>query len=130
MTAADISENPQALSRIKARRDFLRAARGKTVAMPGLVLQARARLSPEGPPRSGFTVTKKIGNAVARNRARRRLRAAAAAVLPGRAKPGWDYVLIGRAETLTRTFALLISDLEGALKRLDRPAKPRRERKS
>ena len=130
MTAAGPPKTSPSIARIKARRDFLRAARGKTVSMPGLVLQARARRVPEGPPRAGFTVTKKVGNAVTRNRARRRLKAAAAQVLPGRAKPGWDYVLIGRTQTLTRAFPLLISDLEGALSKLDRPAPPRRDRKA
>ena len=68
--------------------------------------------------RIGFTVSKKVGHAVARNRARRRLRAAAAEVMPRRAAPGTDYVLIGRKGTLTRPYALLIDDLETALERL------------
>ena len=68
--------------------------------------------------RVGFTVTKKVGNSVTRNRAKRRLRAAAAAVLPVRARPGHDLVLIGRAETLTRRFADLLADLTTALERL------------
>lgn len=67
--------------------------------------------------RLGITATRKVGNAVARNRARRRLREAARLVLPRNAAPG-DYVLIGRPATLQRPFALLVSDLFEALRRL------------
>jgi ribonuclease P protein component len=69
----------------------------------------------------GFTCSKKVGNAVARNRARRRLREAARLVLPGAARPGWDYALIGfREETAARPFALLADDLATALDRVHR----------
>lgn len=68
--------------------------------------------------RLGITVTKKVGNAVRRNRVRRRLRAAAVQVLPVHAKLGYDYVLIGRAATLTRPFPDLLADLGRALGRL------------
>jgi ribonuclease P protein component len=84
------------------------------------LLQARARA--EGEPadaavvRVGFTCSKKIGNAVARNRAKRRLRAVARAVLPCAARPGWDYVLVGRpGATIERDFAALRADLARAL---------------
>jgi ribonuclease P protein component len=115
---------------LKRRRDFLRVAEGVRAAKPGLVLQARpmpdgdpsvpVRVgSPDGdsgvPVRIGFTATRKIGNAVMRNRARRRLRAAAAAVLPGAARPGHDYVLVARAGTLTRDYAALVDDLSRAV---------------
>jgi ribonuclease P protein component len=69
--------------------------------------------------RVGFTVTKKLGNAVIRNRIRRRLRAAADRVMPARAKKGYDYVVIGRAQTLSRSFSALMDDLETALQRTD-----------
>jgi ribonuclease P protein component len=111
------------LDRLKRRPDFLRVAatRRKFVA-PGLILQAR-RHEPTGadalpPLRVGFTVSRKVGNSVARNRARRRLRAAAEAVMTGHAAAGEDYVLIGRAGTLTRPFAALLADLEAGLRRL------------
>lgn len=66
--------------------------------------------------RVGFTCSKKVGNAVARNRAKRRLRAAARAVLPGIGRAGWDYVLVGRPEaTAARPFASLCDDLAGAI---------------
>lgn len=120
-----------ALERLKRRPEFLRVAatRRKFVA-PGLILQARRHdPAPESsvgastdaaplPSRVGFTVSRKVGNSVARNRARRRLRAAADTVMTGHAAAGEDYVLIGRAGTLTRPFPALLADLEAALKRL------------
>ena len=110
------------VERLKRRPEFLRVAgaRRKWVAA-GLILQADRRIPPGGPSdglRVGFTVSRKVGNAVARNRARRRLRAAAALVLPRRAAPGHDYVIVGRAATLTRTFPGLMEDLEAGLRRL------------
>jgi ribonuclease P protein component len=107
---------PKPLPRIAVRRDFLAAAAsGVRAAQPGLVLQAR----PTGAQglRIGFTVTRKVGNAVVRNRARRRLRAAADMVLRAAPPPGWDLVLIGRGGTLDRPFALLCEDLRRALVR-------------
>jgi ribonuclease P protein component len=65
--------------------------------------------------RIGFTASRKIGNAVARNRARRRLKAAAQSVLPLYGLPGSDYVLVARVATLTRPFADLVCDLKSAL---------------
>lgn len=70
------------------------------------------------PMRLGITVTKKVGNAVRRNRIRRRLRAVAAEILPSQARAGYDYVLIGRAATLTRPYPDLLVDLGRALTRL------------
>lgn len=69
--------------------------------------------------RVGFTVSRKVGNAVARNRARRRLRAAVDLVVPTYARVGYDFVVIGRATTLTRRFDSLVGDLRTALKKLD-----------
>lgn len=109
-----------AVARLKRRPEFLAvaASRRKWVA-PGLILQAARRpeewnLPPA--PRIGFTASRKVGIAVARNRARRRLRAAVDQVLPKAGQPGFDYVLIARTATLTRPFRDLISDLETALK--------------
>jgi len=92
--------------------------------MPGVVMQARPQaaglpgIDPATMARVGFTVSKKVGNAVARNRAKRRLRAAAADVLSASAAPGIDYVLIGRRQTLERPYGALKQDLETALARL------------
>ena len=70
--------------------------------------------------RVGYTASKRVGNAVARNRAKRRLRAAAAAVLATKGKPGTDYVLIARGDTGARPYAELLADIEGALRQLTR----------
>jgi ribonuclease P protein component len=103
------------MERLKRRREFVRAAaRGARSATRGLVLQALDR-GDEAPARIGFTVTKKVGNAVQRNRVRRRLREAARAVMPQGAHAGCDYVVIGRRETLTRPFEGLRQDFEQAL---------------
>ncbi|MEQ8268443.1 MAG: ribonuclease P protein component [Parvibaculum sp.] len=103
------------IERLRKRRDFLAAARGAKRAERGLVLQLRQR-DDTAPARVGFTVTRKVGSAVVRNRAKRRLRAAAAEILPLAAKAGYDYVLIGRQGTLTRSWSDLLSDLRHALK--------------
>jgi ribonuclease P protein component len=103
--------------RLKRRADFLlAAAKGRKAPMPGLVLQARER-GDTAPVRVGFTCTKKLGNAVARNRAKRRLREAARLALPGDALAGVDVVLIGRDKTAARPFPLLIDDVRHALAR-------------
>ncbi len=108
---------------IKQRRDFVRAANhGQRLGLPGLNLQARRRRAEEPaetPVRVGFTCSKKVGGAVQRNRAKRRLRAVAAEVLPATARPGWDYVLIGRREaTAARPFPALLADLAEGVARL------------
>jgi ribonuclease P protein component len=113
------------VGRLTRRPEFLRVADGrrKWVA-PGLILQALDRQPPSvaadggREARVGFTASAKVGNAVARNRARRRLKAAAAALLPLHGRPATDYVLIARIETLTRPFPALLQDLEAALRRL------------
>jgi len=109
------------MGRLRKRADFLRvAASGRKWAAPGVIVQADQM--PDGTPdadvRVGFTVTRKVGGSVIRNRARRRLRAAAAAVIPGQSRAGFDFVLIGRQGTLTRPFPSLISDVAAALARL------------
>lgn len=100
---------------IQKRADFLRASRAPRVAMPGFVIQIRPR-DDEGPMRVGFTCSKKVGNAVARNRAKRRLREIARLILPQHGTDGTDYVLIGRNEkTDARDFQDLLADLRTAL---------------
>lgn len=105
---------------LKKRRDFLACARARRSVAPGLILQARAR-GDDGALRVGYTCSKKVGNAVVRNRAKRRLRAAAAEVLGTGGRAGWDYVLIGKAgATVERPFAGLTADLAKALERVHR----------
>ena len=112
--------------RLKKRPQFLRVAKGVKVAMPGFILQASRRTGTEGDPagaldapcRIGFTATKKIGNAVVRNRTRRRMRAAADALLPKYGRAGFDYVLVGRMTTQARKFDALCEDLQKALMRI------------
>jgi ribonuclease P protein component len=108
---------PAPPGRLKRRAEFLRvAARGRKVPVHGLVLQALAR-EDDAPARLGFTVTKKIGNAVVRNRTRRRLKEAARLLLREEPVTGADLVLVGREHTRTRPFAGLIDDLRRALRK-------------
>lgn len=105
------------LTVLARRADFLAAARGRRRSAPGFTLQARRRATDEAAEgvRVGFTCSKKVGNAVARNRAKRRLRAAARAVLSAAGRPGWDYVLVGKPdETAALPFDRLLADLAAA----------------
>jgi len=112
------------VSVLRKRADFLRAARAKRAPCPGFLVQARKRAADEPSETSirvGYTCSKKVGNAVARNRAKRRLREIARVILPVEGQPGWDYVLIGRAEaTAALPFEQLKSDLSRALRKLHR----------
>lgn len=116
---------------IKKRADFLAAQSGERAGTPSfLLVRARSPIKAgheahrpaedleAGEIRFGFTVTKKLGKAVRRNRIRRRLRAAAALILPAQAAPGYDYVLIARPDAATRPFPLLLDDLKRGLLRL------------
>ncbi|MEQ8246522.1 MAG: ribonuclease P protein component [Alphaproteobacteria bacterium] len=107
---------PARLIRLTRRSDFERLTRrGNKQVMPGLVLQSKERADAcvSAPTRVGFTVSKKVGGAVARNRAKRRLRAAVATALKD-ARPGLDVVLVGRKATLERPWTQLVADLRGA----------------
>ena len=120
MTAPDLK-----VGRLKNRPEFLAVAgaRRKHVA-PGLILQVRRHDDRQRPApgepllRVGLTASRKVGNAVKRNRARRRLREAARLLLPGNALPGFDLVLVARGGTPDRPWADLLSDLTAGLKRL------------
>jgi ribonuclease P protein component len=107
------------VERLKKRADFLRAARGIRRVEGAVTLEAC--LTPEakakvGSLRVGFTASKKIGNAVVRNKVKRRLRAAASQLLPLLGRGGHDYVLVARGSTVARPFAALLSDITTALK--------------
>ena len=105
------------MERLKKRADFLRAARGIRRVEGAITLETCP--APELAPahlRVGFTASKKIGNAVVRNRAKRRLRAAASQLLPLLGRPGHDYVLVARGTAVARSFPALLSDITTALK--------------
>jgi ribonuclease P protein component len=105
------------IAHLRKRADFLAAARHLRRVSGVVTLEMAPTPDParEGETlRLGFTASKKIGNAVARNRAKRRLRAAAYALLPLSGRPGHDYVLVARAGVLTRDFAALKGDIAEA----------------
>lgn len=103
---------------IKKRSDFLAANRGKRYAAPGFVLLVRDRQDGNLAKRLGITITKKVGNAVVRNRMRRRFRALAQEILGDQGKAGADHVLIGRDGGIERDFGDLRADLARALGKL------------
>lgn len=124
---------PVRVVRLKRRREFLAVAgQGRRWVTPAFVLQAGPRPVRDGDTEAGgreigvgFTASRRVGNAVERNRARRRLREAVRRVLPGGpARPGFDYVVVARPEALSRPFAALLDDLEAAFARAP-TARPR-----
>ena len=103
------------------RADFLRAAQARRQGTGGFLLQARDRADDSAVVRVGFTASKKIGNAVMRNRAKRRLRALVRDILPDHCRAGWDYVLVARpGATVSRDFKDLAADLDFALRTVHR----------
>lgn len=114
---------------LKKRREFLWVRGGRRWSAPAFVLEARARpdAAPPADARFGFTVSKKVGGAVERNRVKRRFRALTAGLAPDRTLPGFDYVLIARPAAKDRSFADLRSDLDQALSRIHQtPGQKRR----
>jgi ribonuclease P protein component len=114
-TSGTRSQKALRLITIKKRRDFLAANSAKRAAMQGFILQVRARGDESPATRVGFTVTKKVGNAVIRNRMKRRLRALAREVIAEHGAAGADHILIGRAGQVEREFALMKTELIKAL---------------
>lgn len=115
ITGAAATLKQPTLGRLTKRAEFLAAAKAAKRAAPGCVVQRRARSDGSAVIRLGFTATKKIGGAVARNRAKRRLREAARLLTLQYGAPGCDYVFIARAETLSRPWAALLDDVKAAL---------------
>lgn len=122
MTGPD-SEKLLETRRLKKRREFTFVRDGTTERRKSLVVQARPRPPSEANAHAGegFTATKKVGGAVQRNRAKRRLREAARRLLPRHGQPGWDYVFIAREATLEVGWSRLLDDMESALLSLARP---------
>src|SRR5436305_8320517 len=106
-------QEAQRLTILKKRADFLAANSGLRASTPGFILLVRDRKDSNPAMRVGFTVTKKIGGAVVRNRMKRRFRALARELVPAKGMAGADHVMIGRATGIERDFALLRSDLAG-----------------
>ncbi|MGE0039222.1 MAG: ribonuclease P protein component [Xanthobacteraceae bacterium] len=106
------------MERLRQRADFVAAATGAKAPTAAFVVQARKR-GDSGPIRVGFTVTKKVGSAVERNRVRRRLKAVVSRSAAGRMRPGHDYVLVGRRAALELPFDRLVEEFNGAMRRLE-----------
>jgi ribonuclease P protein component len=115
------------IERLRKRAEFLACAKAPSCAKGAVVVQAMRR-DAEPLVRAGFTATKRVGGAVVRNRAKRRMREAARLLLPQFAQPGFDYVFIARGGVTTRPWARLLDDVKSALLRLaterDSPATP------
>ena len=112
------------MQRLKQRADFLAAAAGAKAPGAAFVLQARSR-GDTAPSRVGFTVSKKVGNAVERNRVRRRLREIVRRHAALVSQAGYDYVLIGRRAALTMPFERIAADFAGAVGRVARLKAPK-----
>src|SRR3954447_23294527 len=125
MAGAALEHPSLKIERLRKRPDFLACAKAPACARGAVLVQARARGDGQALVRAGFTATKRIGGAVERNRARRRLREAARLLLPAHGHPGFDYVFIARGGVVTRPWAALLDDMKSALIRLaadrDRP---------
>lgn len=117
------------LNVLPVRADFLKAASARRQGTASFLLQARDRRDGDPVVRVGFTASKKVGNAVIRARAKRRLRSLAREMLPALGQPGWDYVLVARPEATTvRPYADMLDDLAAAFASVHRPPRDRTAR--
>lgn len=126
--SAALSWSQQTITTLQKRADFLRAARARRQGTSSLLLQGRMRseTEPQAGIRVGYTCSKKVGNAVKRNHAKRRLREAARTVISELGRDGWDYVLIGKSsDTSERPFHLLLKDLRYALRKVHGETAPK-----
>ena len=119
-----MTDHPFKIERLTSRPQFLAAAKGVSKASGAVVVQALDRADGEATVGVGFTATRKVGGAVIRNRAKRRLREAARALLPLHAHPGYDYVLVARQGTPDRPWDRLLDDVKSALIRLAPSSSP------
>ena len=126
--ASEIERPRPRMIPMKRRQDFLAASRGRHAVQRGVVVQARRREpGPDSPVRVGFTASRRVGGAVVRNRAKRRLRSAAALTLPRVGQAGWDYVLIARpGSTAVQPFAQLLNNIVNAVQSIHSGASRRR----
>lgn len=128
----DTGQHAASIGRLTKRSEFLRLRGGPSWKSASFVLVSRPQDPPgdvpANPARVGFTVTKRIGNAVKRNRARRRLREAVRLTAPDLAQPGRDYVVIARNGALSRAFTSILKEFEVAFDRLDRQDRSKRSR--
>jgi len=120
------------ISTLKNRAEFLRVRSGRRWSTPSFALEARSRASEAEATgaRVGFTVSKKVGNAVVRNRVRRRLKALVRALRPDSLRADYDYVLIARPAAADRSYQELQSDLEVAIARVHQPRPPQRRNRA
>ncbi len=120
-----------ALTTLKSRSEFLAVRGGVKSSVPACLMEAKPRAAsspaPSGP-RFGFTVTKKLGGAVVRNRIRRRLKAAVPSLAAQEAKDSYDYVIVARSAALDRPYADIVSDLTRAFRGVHTPQAQRQQR--
>jgi ribonuclease P protein component len=120
------------ITTLKVRAEFLAVRGGARASVPVCLIEARTRrtpapgIPPQDGPRFGFTVTKKLGNAVTRNRIRRRLKAAISELAPSKAVPGFDYVVVARAAAFDRPYPEIVADLTRAFAILHSTPGPKR----